>query len=215
MMNFRSIKSAIVTLLGSAAAGRYRTIDFKADKTGAGGVVNSDRSVQVYNTSGDFPQNAGSPSGPVMHDVVVKIELMASAKAQGDLATLSDATASEADRAIALTAFQDATLVADDSIDELINIIYQILMDAENLDLGYDDPISDRWVPSWNKADPIQEGELVTFLASMNLTYRIDEQLTGATPTPATPDEAVDTNIEITQDDEDDMQDGAAVKNGG
>jgi hypothetical protein len=169
----------------------------------------------VYNKSGAFPAKAGSLSGPVMHDATVTIELMAAAKAKGDLGTLSDATASDSARAAALSAFQNATLVADDSIDELIDIIYQTIMDAENIDLGYVDPISNRWISSWNKTDPIQEGEHVTFLASMDLTYRIDEQLTGATPVVATPGEAVKTVIPITQDSETDIQDGAAVKTGG
>jgi len=215
MMNFRTIKSEIVALLGAAAANRYRTIGYKSDATAAGGVVNSDRSVQVYNKSGDFPRKGGSLSGPVMHEPTVAIELTASATAQGDLSTLDNPAATVPELTAALAAFKDATLAADDSLDELVDIVYQIIMKASNLDLGHADPISERWISGWTKTNPMQQGQYVTLIASMDLTYKIDEQVTGDTPTTPTPDEAVDTVIKVFNDEDGDPLDGAAVKAGG
>jgi len=215
MMNFRTIKSEIVTLLGAAAAGRFRTLGYPSDAMAASGVVNSDRSVQVYNKNGDFPRKSGSLSGPVMHTPTVTIELTASATARGDLSTLDDPGSTPSEFAVAIAAFKDATLAADDSLDELIEIVYQTIMDARNLDLGHADPISERWISSWEKTNPMQQGQYVSIVASMDLTYKIDEQLTGETPRAAEPDKAVNTVIKTYNDEDGDPQGGAAVKAGG
>lgn len=197
-MNFRILKASIVNLLGNAEAGRYRTIGFQKQAQEAFHVKDEDRSVQVYYSEGDYPKSAGSLSGPTMHDMTFNIDIVVSKACKGDLAALENPMSTPAELQAALAALKIAEDGVDDSWDEVSDYIYQVLMDARNLDLGLSpEYVANRWVDRAIK-DPLQKrGELVVLTGSMKLTCRMPEEVLGEVGTPLT---IFDNSIEIDGD---------------
>lgn len=192
MMNFRTIKEALVLLLGSEAAGRYRTIGYQEQGQSAEEVLGVLRSVQVFYTRGAFPKNAGSINGPTEHEITFTLDLTVSAPSEGPLSVLNDPGATPAELIAAIAAFREAADVADYYFDEFADILYQIIMDARNQDLGLPLPevpppdpdnrlkrIADRWIGSIDKNPPQPRGEYVILTGTMQLTCSIDEQVLG------------------------------------
>lgn len=214
-MSFRTIKAEIVALLSAAAAGRYRVIGNHEDAVDASRLAGADRSVQVFNASGEFSKKSGGLAGPVQHDLTVRVELMASAKASADLSVLEDPDSTAGEIAAALASVQTASALADDEIDELIDIVFQVLMDARNRDVGHSTPVANRWISDWRKSAPMVRGEHVAIGAQMDLTYRIDEDVAGDPGVTPTTGEAVDTSITVTNDETGTTQPGAGVIEGG
>jgi len=209
MMNFRTIKTAIVGIFGSAEAGRYQTIGYQRQSKNAAEVLGSNRFVQVFFSSGDFPESGGSRSGTKNHEVTYRIELTASASSKIDLTVFTSGT--ELQKAAAIAAHLEASEEADKSIDELIDIVYQVIMDNNNLDLGLPvGTVTNRWISSIQKDTPPNQGEYVIMTASINLTLRTTEEVTGDTgTTPAIVE--MDTTIKY-QEDQDDKS-GVLVTN--
>jgi len=177
-MMFRTARDAARDLLSASAAGRFTVIGAKRS-TSAEEVKGVLRTVQVYYSSGDFPKKSGGNYG-VAHDVTLKIELVAAAAAVGNLAPLQSPDSTAQDFADALATFQDASTTADNSIDELADIVYQILMDGRNMDLGLDEgSVANRWISGIVKTEPSTRGEYVMLGSTMNLTFRVSESLDG------------------------------------
>lgn len=197
-MSFRTLKISVVTLLGTAAAGRFQVVGYKQRATSAEENAGALRTVQVFYSGGQFPKNAGGSMGPIMHDVTIKMELVAAAAASGDLAALASPDSSAAEFAAALESFQESSEAADIAIDELADIVYQILMDGRHLNLGLSTgDVANRWIQSIDKNAPSAKGEFVVMSASMDLTCRVAETLAGDPGVAADPDEgAVLTEIE-------------------
>jgi len=187
MMNFRTIKEALVLLLGSNAAGRYRTIGYQEQGQAAEEILGTDRSIQVYYTRGAFPKSAGSINGPTEHEITFTLDLSVAAPSEGPLSVLNDPDATPAELITAIANFRQASDVADGSFDEFVEILYQIIMDARNQDLGLPLPppddsltrIADRWIGAIEKNAPVPRGEYVILTGTMSLTCSIDEQVLG------------------------------------
>lgn len=206
MMNFRIIKDSIINILGTAETGRFQTTGFQRQTKSAEEVIDNNRRVTVYYSSGSFPKNAGRNTGPVQHDITYRIELTVSKSARGNLAIINNPSSTPAQIAAAIDAVQEASQLADESIDELWEIIYQILMDARNIDMGLTvGTVANRWLDSFQKDEPRPKGELVVLTGSANLTLRTAEQVTGD---PGTPDANI---IETTMDIKDNIPDIAGV----
>jgi hypothetical protein len=179
-MIFRTLKCNIVNILGNAELGRYQTIGFERQQKAASEVLCNDRMVQVYYKSGFFPKSAGRITGPVQHDITMYLGLTVAMAAKGNISLLNNASATAEQRAAALVAFQEAADLADQSIDELSDIVYQVIMDATNFDMGFSKGVvSNRWIESIEKNDPPPQGEYVVLTAVMPLTLRVEEQITG------------------------------------
>lgn len=179
-MSFRTLKASAVALLGAAAAGRFRVVGYKQRATSADEAAGVLRTVQVFYSGGQFPKNAGGSMGPVMHDVTLKVELIAAAAANGDLAALASPDSTAQEFSDALESFQESSEAADIAIDELADIVYQILMDGRNISLGLSTgDVANRWIQSIDKNAPNAKGEYVVMSASMDLTCRVAETLTG------------------------------------
>jgi hypothetical protein len=200
MMNFRTIKTSIIdNVLGPAEAGRFQAIGFQRQAKSSAEVKGLLRTVQLYYSSGDFPKSAGRTSGTTQHNVMYRVDLTVAEPAKGDVAALNNPASTPAEKAAALLAFQEGSNLADDSLDELYDIVYQILMDARNIDMGLGKGVvSSRWVGSIQKDQPIPNGELVTLTGSMQLTLKTPEIITGDTGTAAG---IFDTVIDIDGDD--------------
>jgi hypothetical protein len=200
MMKFREIKQALVDTIGDAANGRFVVIGYQR-QTKSSESVNQNRLVQVYYFRGELPKSGGRLTGPKNHEMTFNIDMTVSASAEADLATLNDAGSTAAQRQTALANIKTAAEKADDELDELIDIIFQILYDGRNLDLGLTrGAFGSRWVPEIQKNTTIEEGQFVLKTAMLQYTCKTDEEVTGAVPTqPATV--TFDTTVDIDGDD--------------
>lgn len=183
-MLFRTVKARLVTILGNAASGNYRVYGYQSQSTDALTTIGDNRKVAVHYRSGSFPRSAASQRGPVRHEMEFQIELLVSAQASGNVSALEDPDSSDAQRAAAIAAFIPAAKAADESMDELIDAVYQVLMDNEAiyLDDGVsgDLKVANRWISRVQKDDPLPSGGLAVLTA--NLTYNVVamETITGA-----------------------------------
>jgi hypothetical protein len=199
-MNFRTIKASIINdVLGPAEGSNFQTVGFQRQVKSADETLDTLRMVQVYYSSGDFSKRGGRLNGPTQHDVTYRIDLTVSKAAEGDLAVINDPQSSAVAIATALAAFQEASELADDSFDQLVDLVYNILMDARNIDLGLDaGVIANRWIDNVQKDQPVPRGEYVILTGSMFLKLRTAEQVEGD---PGLAGETIDTVIDIDGDD--------------
>lgn len=182
MMNFRQIKDRILNILGSNANGRFQVIGYQRQNKNASELTGVLRTAQVYYFAGDFPKGKSGLTGPVQHEITFRIELTAAAAAAGDLATIKNAVSTAQQKANKLLAFQSAAQRCDCSLDEFFEIIYQILMDGRNLDVGMNPgEVSNRWVQRIEKDDIEDKGELVVLTGSMDFSLNTIEQILGDT----------------------------------
>lgn len=180
MMQFREVKEAIKNLLAQEAQSRFRVIGYPRQSKSSDEVLNNDRLVQVYYSEGDFPKNAGKMKGPKTHDIIIEIDMTASAKALVNVDILDSVTATEQQKALALAGLKEAAEQADIKIDELIDHVYQILMDARNEKLGFtDNEVSSRWISKIIKDVNLERGDLVVKTANMKYTCRVQEYVSG------------------------------------
>ena len=215
-MRFRDVKAWLVNYLGAhATAGGYRVLGYQDDAIDARKLLDSDRLVQVFVKSGDFQKNASSSHGTVMHDVTVSVEMLTAQTASVDLSVLESESASDVQRAAALTASEKATALADDDADEFIDTIYQHLMDNEQQDLGFEGYVANRWAAKWNKGAPIMKGSTVVIPASIDFSFRCVENITGASPVTPTAGHLIEAEIKTTTTEDADPEGGAAVTVGG
>jgi len=184
MMNFRVIKTSIINILGLAALSRFKVIGFQRQSKNADEVLDSDRFVQIFYQSGNLPKNKASLNGPVQHEITYKIELTVAKQTEGDLEVINNPGSTPLQIATALNLFAEASDLADQSWDELADIVYQILMDARNYDLGTQKgTISNRWIDGIQKDNPLPRGESVILTGSFNLTCQTVESVLGDTGT--------------------------------
>lgn len=179
-MNFQTLKSNLVTILGTAAAGRYRTVGYQQQGDSATNTKGVNQSVQVFYISGNFPKSGASLRGPVRHEMTFRVELTASAAAKGNLAVLDNPASTEAQVAAAISGIQDAAALADAALDSLFSIIYGVLMDNRNLDVGLSVTVADRWIGGFTKNGVHPRGQLVTCTGNLDYTCTYFEELTGA-----------------------------------
>ena len=181
MMNFRKIKNSITEkVLGPAEGGRYRTIGYQKQNTDVEDVLGKNRTVQVFFSSGDFPKNASGLQGPFKHEPSYRIELAIAEDSAVNLAALKDENATDEDREKAWKSFVEAGDAADESFDELVEIVFQVLMDARNIDLGMPvGDVADRWVGQIRKDEPEPTGEYVMLTGAMMLTCSTSEEASG------------------------------------
>jgi hypothetical protein len=206
-MNFETLQLNIVSILGAAAAGRFRVTGYQTMTEDADESLDSSRLVSVYYNEGQFPKEKGGISGPSMHDPTYAIEFMVSKAAEGDLATIDNPASTALEIQTALANVKHAEHLADTSWNELAGIVYQILMDARNIDLGMSvGIISSRWIDNLRKDQPgqigiargILGGKLVVITGSMQLTCVLEEPILGDTGTAG---EIYDTTIDLVDDD--------------
>lgn len=180
MMYFRTVKKAIKDLLNDKSLGNFHVVGYQKQNKSSDEVLNSDRLVQVYFSDGAFPKSAGRMRGPKTHDLKISIDLTVSAKAQADLSALESTTASELQKSIALMGIKDAAEIADDKMDELIDRVYQILMDARNFNLGLEvGELSSRWIDRITKDTTIEYGDLIVKTSNLEYSCRVQEYVYG------------------------------------
>lgn len=199
-MMFRTVKAALVTILGNASTGSYRVIGYQRQSTDADTTTGTNRRVSVSYVSGSFPRSGSSPRGPVRHEMEFAIELLCSAKANGNLAALSNPESTDEQKAAAIAAFTPAAEAVEVQMDSFIDAIYQVLMSNEaiRLDDGTlgDLKVSNRWISSVRKDDPMPSGSLAVLTATITYSVIAMEEITGAVPE-FEPDEGEDNFIAV------------------
>jgi len=180
MMNFRLVKNAIKTILSDAAIGRYIVVGNQKQKKSAEEFTGNNRLVEVFFKTENFDKGRGRLNGPVNGDVTIAMELTVSAPAEADLATINDPGSTAVEVQAALLGIKESSEAADDSMDELFDIVYQIIMDAKNVELGLPDGVvANRWISSINKDTPNPSGGLITLSGFLDFSCRVDETVDG------------------------------------
>lgn len=179
MMNFRLVIDSLVNnILGPAEKGRFRVIGYQDQKRAAEEVFDCLRTVQVFYDNGNFSKSGGARTGPGQHDITIAIDLTVSQAVKADLKTIDNGTTTE--KILALVDMQNAAELAEKSTNELIDIIYNILMDGRNVDLGLAEGIiANRWIDRIEKKDVSGQGEYVVLGAVVNLSCRVEETPSG------------------------------------
>jgi hypothetical protein len=189
MMNYRTVKAAMVTLLGEEAESRFQVVGFQRETKSADEFLDNNKTVQVYYIEGSFPKGAAAVRGYKQHDITLNIDMSASAAAEADLTVLDSSTATPEQKAAALLAVREAAELADIALDELIDAVYAIIEDARNTDLGLGiGVIANPWIDTIKKNTTLERGDLVVKTANMRYTCRVEETVLddiGNEPDPA------------------------------
>jgi hypothetical protein len=197
-MKFRTVKTALETVLNAEAVARnYQVVGYQKQQDSSDENAESDRTVQVYFARGEFPKRAGSLRGPCLHKANFQLILVASASAEGDVATVVNNPTNPGVAGPALAAFVPATKRVDDSWDEFAEHIWQVLMNAQNVDLGITQfKIGTRWVPSIQKDDIETDGAKATLTGTIQFECDLEEDTLGDTGTTAGSIQQVEYNID-------------------
>ncbi len=208
-MAFRTVKQALEDLLVANAGTGFKVVGHQRAITNIEQYQDGDtsgdgnRTLQVFSAAGDFPKNrAAGMSGPVTHEMTYRIELFVSRGTEGNLAAL-DAATDPTSRAAAAATFTSAARLVDNSFDEFVDLVYQILMDPQNRNLGLpwsgNTIISDRWLSGWTKDSVVGDGEIVGITGLMTLNLTVVEDINGdAIATPMT--EGIDMSVSVNTD---------------
>jgi len=207
-MEFQIVKDSIINnVLGPAQGGQFQTIGFQRQVKSANETLDNLRTAQVFYIGGTFPKSAGRQSGPVQHDAQFRVELVVSKGTAIDLDVINDPMASNFDRATALSELQEASDAADDSLDDLFSLVWNILMAGPNIDMGLPaGTVSSRWIDAYKKDMPVPRGEFVILTGSMTLTMRMAEEIESEIGIEA---ESIKGSLQI----KDDPNDNAGVDN--
>jgi hypothetical protein len=189
-MNFETLQQNLVDILGAAAAGRFRVAGYQPKSTDAVEYLNDKRLVSVFFSESQIPDNMGSLQGPVHFEAIYRLEMFASAEAKGDLSVIDNPSSTPAELTTAIANIKLAENLADTSWNELAGIVYQILMDGRNRDLGLPVGIAaSRWLNNLRKDRPadisiargILGGKYVTITGSIDLNCVLEEPIIGDT----------------------------------
>ena len=179
-MNFRTIKDNIVEILANNSNNCFRVIGHQRQMESDVEVKDDNRRVQIFYSFGDIPKSSGRVKGPIQHECTYRLELSASAATKGDVNTLDDTNASSAIKIAALDNLKEASATADELIDELFNMVFQILMNPTNYSMGMPKgEVSNRWIGELQKDEPIPLGSLVVLTGNMFLKLKTAEQILG------------------------------------
>ena len=200
MMEFRKIRDALQRLLIQNAGSEFNVIT--AQKRGKSGdeVADTSRLVEIYYNRGGFPKSGGGLLGPKKHDMTFRLDFTVSKATEGKTSVIEDPGSSAAEVSRALADMKNSMVLADESIDELFDIVYQILMDARNVDFGLPiGVVTNRWVTDLTKNEPLELGNATMITGSAVLTCTATEPVDGYEG--VTVDEPVmDSTLEIETD---------------
>ena len=182
-MNFRTIKTAIKTILAAGQGANYTTKIGQKQSRAANNFLTP--RVVVFYESGTFPKARGSVQSAKTHMPTYRLEITVAVQNVGDIATLNNDAATAIQKAAALSAFQDLAEKADDLWDEAFDDIYQVIMAADKRDLDLAvGTANDLWLDNPQKGNPLDKGELLVLTGSCIITLSTEEVVTGITGTP-------------------------------
>lgn len=197
-MKFEGIRDSLEQLLlNGSTDGAYRVIGYQKTAEDAENAIDDKRFVTVYYSSGEFPKSSGvEAGGPVDHDMSFQVELTITQPSKGDISSLTTGSTA-AQRLTALTGFKDACRLADRELDDFVSVIWNLIMDSRNRDLGYSQKLGSRWIGSFQKGEPIDMQKFVTISGVLTLTAMVDELPQGD---PGVTGEDIAVTVDINED---------------
>jgi len=189
-MAFQIIRDSVMdNILIPGEQDQFRTVGHPLPLEGSEALLKNKRAVAFYYAEGDL---TGGQEYEPYHDMIFYLELMVAANAQADLKVLEkefpEALQNEA-YSIALSNMQAAEYLADRLMDDLIAIVYQLVMKAENDELAIDriEPSSgvrvhNRLITKIEKFPPESPGEQTVMKALLTLKCQAEEDIEGEEP---------------------------------
>ena len=184
-MTFQLVKTALQNLLNSNSGTDFYVVGAQTQGENADFIYERPM-VQVFYSQTEWDESASPRSGKARGTVTFKILLTIAKGSVVDIATLNDPNSTAGQIAAALAANAAAEDVADAAWDNLYSIVWNILRNPANRNFGVAETvwqISDNWIASTRKGDPIIRGEVVAISGTMNLTCKIVEYPVSAIET--------------------------------
>lgn len=198
-MLFRTYGAALRTILGNNQGSDFVTVGYAARQKDALEYINSARTVEVVYVAGDFPKSSSTRAGGQNHQMQYVLSLTVSEAASGDLATLNDDSSTAGELTTAISNLKLAEHAADESMDELADLVYQIAMSAVNMDLGLDAKVANTWISDFKKEKPGRFGDLVVIRGQYMFGCQGTEEITGVNPVTGL---GIDVSLDIHSDED-------------
>jgi hypothetical protein len=194
-MEVDNLKAALDALLVANEGTSYVVLRTR-DRSNDAAVLKKRPQVSTYIDSGEFPLDGSSVCGPYSHKITIKIDILATAAGKVDLSVLKSDTATPDEIASALAAATTTTAEADAKFDALLALLWNLIMQPENRQLGLDyDP--NRWITGYQKSAPSRQGALALIAGSITMTADVLEYPTSETPVACN---GIDAIVEVTAD---------------
>ncbi len=196
-MLFRTYTAAIGAMLEAAQGTDFITVGYGARSKDASEYLDKKRTVEVVYKGGSFPKSTGARGDSINHQMSWEVTLTVSKATSGDLAVLNSSSSTPVELATAIANMKLAEHAADESMNELADLVFQIFMSASNRDLELDGPVANTWIDDFRKDDPGNIGELVVLRGKFMFSAQGKEDITGDTPVTGV---SVDIEMEINED---------------
>lgn len=184
MMQVTQEINRLISFLGDNSNGEYYVVGYQKQRKNAES-VRGKRMVQVYYSGGSFPKNLSPMNYATAHNAIATVRMMVSESARADLAVLNDPNSSEADRMNALASSMDAEQRANERLDELFSMMFNLIMGGDGEHFGNDQKpytISDRWCEDFRKDSVLKDGSLIVVNGYFDISFRVEEIPTGHVP---------------------------------
>jgi len=180
--------NTVVSMLAAQAAARFTVIGFQRQTKPAETRIDNVL-VQCWINSANIDWSRCSRNGPKEHEVGIKIQFTIAQPASGDIATLTNLSSTDMQRATALANLTAADQETSAALYAAWSAVFEILDDARNQTFGLaKGAISDKSFSNFNQDEPPSNGGLAVNTATATLDFRVKEaQLgdSGYTPDPA------------------------------
>ena len=181
-MKFILIKESIIkNVLGPYAEDEFDLIGHLKQTKDAENI--SQKSIiQVFFTRSQIDWGSTKTKGNFIHMATYQIDVTVAVKSEVDIAVINNPESTPAQKIKALDQTLEATAIADNKIDELYALIISIIRDPRNNNLGVDPKIvklANVRPEQFEKNDPLEEGGLVVCTATLILTCRVPECVSG------------------------------------
>jgi len=202
MMTFRTVKTALKTILEDNAGTNYQVVGGQRQSKAAVNIVDLPL-VQLFYESGSFPKSGGSMQTDKKHDASFRAEITVAKNSEVDLSVLTNPASTAPQIAAALAAMPDLSDECDDAWDKAFDDVYQVLMDARNHDLDLPNfAARDMWIDQVQKGQPLPKGQSLVLPGSIIISITMTETVSGLTGT-------LGTTFDITTNIKDDQPDQA------
>lgn len=193
-MQFHLVVQALIDLLQAAAAVEaFEVLPYPGRATDIAVFNGVGRTVRVYLEEADILQS-NRKGGPYDHNLTIALELSAAETVGIDLDVIEDPEATDGERQAALQAADDANLLVNQSIDQLYELVFQIVLDNRNRNMGLS-TVSNLWLEGFKKGAPAPTGAFVFNSAKVTVRCTVSEHVVGVDPLAAADDVvAVDIN---------------------
>lgn len=180
--NFLIIKDSLIkNILGPYAEDNFDLVGHLRQVKDAE-AVSRKRLVQVFFTRSQIDWTTTRTKGNFVHEATYQIDFTIAVKSKMDVSVMLDLEATPEEKITALDHTLEATAIADKDLDNLYALIIEILRQPQNYNLGVDEEIvkiANMRPAQYQKNDPLENGGLVVVTASLFITCRIPETVSG------------------------------------